>query len=86
MVSGYNAGVWGIALSVTGHAFPASGLCLQKIVHRKIAVDPSQVWHERHTLPTTFWTALLPCLNVGTFIQACNLPHRSDLCCHRRTS
>ena len=46
MPSGYNAGLWGLALSVTGHAFTASGLCLQKIVHRKIAVDPSQVLRE----------------------------------------
>lgn len=39
--NGYELGVWGIALTIIAALFTSTGLCLQKIVHRKVLADPS---------------------------------------------
>lgn len=38
---GYDLGCWGIGLAVVGALFTSTGLCLQKIVQRKMASTPS---------------------------------------------
>lgn len=39
--SGYTVGIWGVCISIVGALFTSSGLCLQKIVHKRVSADPS---------------------------------------------
>lgn len=43
-------GYWGVGVSIVGALFMSSGLCLQKVVHHKIASNPLLAPASRHTL------------------------------------
>lgn len=59
-------GEWGIVLSIISALFTSTGLCLQKLVHRKIAADASQGPAFKHSL----YFAGVAYVAIGLFLKA----------------
>ena len=65
-MSDQELGQWGIVLSILSALFTSSGLCLQKLVHRKIAADPEQGPAIKHSL----YMAGLAYVAIGLILKA----------------
>jgi len=58
-------GYWGVGVSVVSALFTSSGLCLQKVVYKRIAEDPEQGPAYKHSL----YIAGVAYVTVGLFLK-----------------